>query len=150
MILLPDVEATTHFGAALAGLIEPGDVIFLSGGLGAGKTSLARGLIRGLGHEGEVPSPTFQIVQTYGPPDVTIPLWHVDLYRIEHAGELEELGLDFARAEAAILIEWPERLSAGWDDALNLRLERKGEGRALTAQVPAAWEERFRRLEWTP
>jgi tRNA threonylcarbamoyladenosine biosynthesis protein TsaE len=144
MIRLADEAATEGIGAALAASLRPGDVIALFGALGAGKTTLARGLLRGLGHDGDVASPTFPIVQVYAPPDTVIPLWHVDLYRIEHASELEEIGLDEARGEAAMVIEWPERLPALWPEALRLTLSVVPDGgRALTALVPPAWGARW-------
>ena len=144
MIRLADAEATEAFGAALAGVLRPGDVIALYGALGAGKTTLARGLLRGLGHDGEVASPTFPIVQAYAPPDTRIPLWHVDLYRIENSAELEEIGLDEAWGAAAMVIEWPERLPRLSPEALRLTLTVAPDGaRALTAQVPPAWGERW-------
>jgi tRNA threonylcarbamoyladenosine biosynthesis protein TsaE len=142
-IHLVNAEATEAFGATLAARLREGDVIALFGPLGAGKTTLARGLLRGLGYQGDVASPTFPIVQPYAPPDTRIPLWHVDLYRIEHPSELEEIGLGEARGEAALVIEWPERLPALWPDALRLTLAIDGDGRALTAQVPPAWGERW-------
>lgn len=142
-MLLPTSEETEACGRALAGLIRAGDVVALFGDLGAGKTTLARGLLQGLGFEGDVASPTFPIVQVYE--QLRVPLWHVDLYRIEDAEEAVELGLDEARSEGALVIEWPERLGAAlWQDALQLRLEPAGEGgRSLTARVPAAWEARW-------
>jgi tRNA threonylcarbamoyladenosine biosynthesis protein TsaE len=144
MIHLADAEATEKLGRALAGVVRHGDVIALFGGLGAGKTTLARGILLGLGHDGDVASPTFPIVQTYAPPDTRLPVWHVDLYRIEQVQELEELGLDEARQEGVLLIEWPERLPALWPESLRLRLEAgDAEGRALTAEVPAAWGDRW-------
>jgi tRNA threonylcarbamoyladenosine biosynthesis protein TsaE len=144
MIRLPDEAATEALGAALARVLAPGDTIALYGTLGAGKTTLARGLLRALGHSGDVASPTFPIVQAYEPPDTRIPVWHVDLYRIEHPSELDEIGLDEARGEAALLIEWPERLPALWADALRLTLVvEPGGARALTSQVPPAWGARW-------
>jgi tRNA threonylcarbamoyladenosine biosynthesis protein TsaE len=143
MILLPDAEATEAFGARIAATLRPGDVVALFGELGAGKTTLARGVLRGLGHRGDVASPSFPIVQAYSPPDTHVPVWHVDLYRIEDAAELEELGLDEALADSALLIEWPERLPALWPDALRLTLVPRESGRALTAQVPPAWGSRW-------
>jgi len=144
MIRLPDEAATEALGAALARVLAPGDAIALYGTLGAGKTTLARGLLRALGHEGDVASPTFPIVQAYDPPDTHILVWHVDLYRIEHPSELDEIGLDEARGEAALLIEWPERLPALWADALRLTLAvEPGGARALTSQVPPAWGGRW-------
>jgi tRNA threonylcarbamoyladenosine biosynthesis protein TsaE len=144
MMHLADAEATERLGRALARALRQGDVIALFGGLGAGKTTLARGILLGLGHDGDVASPTFPIVQTYAPPDTRLPVWHVDLYRIEQVQELEELGLDEARQEGVLLIEWPERLPALWPESLRLRLEAgDAEGRALTAEVPAAWGDRW-------
>lgn len=142
---LESVEDNLAFGARLAGLARPGDVIALSGPLGAGKTSIARGLLAALGLESEAPSPSFAIVQPYEPPEVRFPVLHVDLYRIEDPGEAEELGLDEARGDALLLVEWPERLGAGyWRDALWLTLEVTPDGaRALTAEVPAAWKDRW-------
>jgi len=143
-MILGSEEATAAAGAALAGAARPGDVITLSGPLGVGKTALARGFIAALGHEGEVPSPSFAIVQPYE--DVDPPVWHVDLYRIEDASEIDELGLD-AAADAVLLIEWPERAGAAmWPDALALSLDFAQDGdRILTARVPPSWEGR-----WSP
>jgi tRNA threonylcarbamoyladenosine biosynthesis protein TsaE len=144
MIPLDDAEATEALGRALAERLREGDVVALYGTLGAGKTTLARGVLRGLGHEGDVASPTFPIVQAYEPPDTRLPVWHVDLYRIEAAEELAELGLDEAREGGALLIEWPERLARLWPEALKLSLAVEDGGRrALTAEVPAAWGARW-------
>jgi tRNA threonylcarbamoyladenosine biosynthesis protein TsaE len=141
-MILADEEATGAVGASLARLAKPGDVITLSGPLGAGKTALARGFIAALGHEGEVPSPSFAIVQPYD--ELRPAVWHVDLYRIEDRSEIDELGLDSA-AEAVLLVEWPERAGENaWPDALRLSLEFMEDGaRRLTAQVPPAWEGRW-------
>ena len=143
-IHLADEAATEAFGRALAALLRPGDVIALSGSLGMGKTVLARGVLRGLGFEGDVASPSFPIVLAYDPPDVALPVWHVDLYRIEDPAELDELGLEEARADTALLIEWPERLPTLWPEALHLSLaDAPSGGRALTASVPPAWGSRW-------
>jgi tRNA threonylcarbamoyladenosine biosynthesis protein TsaE len=133
------------FGARLAQVARPGDVIALSGELGAGKTSIARGLLAALGLAEEAPSPSFAIVQPYHPPELRFPVLHVDLYRIEDPSEAVELGLDDARTEALLIVEWPERLGAAhWHDALWLRLHVAPDGaRELTAQVPAAWKDRW-------
>lgn len=141
-MILADEEATARLGAELAALTRPGDVIALSGPLGVGKTALARGFIGALGHRGEVPSPSFAIVQPYE--DLDPPVWHVDLYRVEDPSEIEELGLDSA-ADAVLLVEWPERAGDGaWPDALRLSLEFGQDGaRSLTVRVPPAWEERW-------
>src|SRR4051812_43517251 len=140
---LEGVEATEAFGRRLAKLLRPGDVVALYGDLGAGKTSLARGALRGLGFEGEVASPTFPIVLPYE--QLSVPAWHVDLYRIEHPAEIDELALDEAIEDGVLLIEWPERLGdALWPEALRPTLPRDGEGaRALAAEVPAAWGGRW-------
>lgn len=141
-MILADEAATAKLGAVLAALIGPGDVITLAGPLGVGKTALARGLIAALGHHGEVPSPSFAIVQPYE--DLAPPLWHVDLYRLDRASELDELGLDSLGA-AALLVEWPERAGVGaWPHALALSLAfAPDDARRLTAKVPPAWEGRW-------
>src|SRR4029078_7125009 len=111
-------EATAAFGAALARVARSSDVITLSGPLGVGKTALARGFLGALGHEGEVPSPSFAIVQPYD--ELNPQVWHVDLYRIEDPSEIEELGLD-AQADAVLMVEWPERAGEKpWPNALRL------------------------------
>ena len=129
----------------LGRLLSAGDVIALSGELGAGKTTLARGILHGAGFTGEVTSPTFPIVQVYDGPEMHVPVWHVDLYRIESADEVGELALDEAIEDGALLIEWPERIASGlWPDCLHLRLDEAGPAaRALTATVPKAWEDRW-------
>ena len=144
-LALADVPETEKLGATLASVLRPGDVVALSGPLGAGKTTFARGVLGALGLTGEAPSPSFSLVIAYDPPDVRLPLWHVDLYRIEEQEEMEELGLDDARADAALLIEWPERMGERlWDDALRLSLEPEPTGgRRLTWTIPEAWDGRW-------
>lgn len=134
--------ATARLGAALARIVKPGDIITLSGPLGVGKTALARGFLKALGHQGEAPSPSFAIVQPYE--TLHPPVWHVDLYRIEHPSDIEELGLDSA-TDAVLLVEWPERVDASrWSQALGLSLAFGPDGdRILTAKVPPSWEERW-------
>ncbi|GAA4015933.1 tRNA (adenosine(37)-N6)-threonylcarbamoyltransferase complex ATPase subunit type 1 TsaE [Sphingomonas swuensis] len=130
-------------GAALAAALRPGDVVALHGELGAGKTTLARAVLRALGHEGEVPSPSFAIVQPYD--RLALPVTHADLYRVEDPGELEELGLDEALDGGVLLVEWPERAGeAAWPQALRLVLTPAPDGRrALTWEVPRSWEGRW-------
>ena len=146
-LVLADAAATHAIGRALAPLLTTGDVVTLAGPLGAGKTSLARGVLDGLGFAGEVPSPSFPVVIGYAPPDVRLPLAHVDLYRIEDRGELDELALDDALSDGAMLVEWPERLGArGWRHALALTLamtDAQAGARSLTWVVPPAWERRW-------
>jgi tRNA threonylcarbamoyladenosine biosynthesis protein TsaE len=142
-MILDGPEATEALGRRLALQLEAGDVVALSGELGTGKTTLARGILAGLGHCGEVASPTFPIVIPYE--TLRLPAWHVDLYRIEDPAEIEELALDEALEDGALIVEWPERMGpALWPHSLRLALRREGEGaRTLTAAVPAAWEARW-------
>lgn len=142
-MIMDDSAATHAAGQKLAALLRPGDVVTLSGPLSAGKTTLVRGLLEALGHHGEVPSPSFAIVQPYE--DLEFPVWHVDLYRIANPSDLEELGLDEIRADGVLLVEWPEHAGHGaWPDALALSLEPREDGsRSLTAVVPTAWEGRW-------
>ena len=140
-MILADEEQSAALGGKLAAAARPGDVIALTGPLGVGKTAFARGFLAGAGHAGEVPSPTFAIVQPYEHLDP--PVWHVDLYRIEDPSEIEELGLD-AAADAVLIIEWPERAGDLWPEALTLTLEFGPDGtRILTAKVPPSWEGRW-------
>jgi tRNA threonylcarbamoyladenosine biosynthesis protein TsaE len=142
-MILADERATMKAGAALAKALRPGDVVTLSGPLSAGKTTLVRGLLKALGHKGEVPSPSFAIVQPYDALDP--PVWHVDLYRIETPDEMAELGLEDIMDEGVLVVEWPEHAGNGaWPWALALSLQPLEDGsRALTGQVPAAWEGRW-------
>jgi tRNA threonylcarbamoyladenosine biosynthesis protein TsaE len=139
-----DLEDADRIGAAIGAVLMPGDVVLLSGDLGAGKTTLARAMLKARGLAGEAPSPTFAIVQPYAPPEVDLPIAHVDLYRIDGEDELIELGLDDYLYDGALLIEWPDRLGAqAWGDALALTISGGGDTRVLTAEVPPAWEARW-------
>ena len=139
-----NLDEAGRIGAAIGAALVPGDVVLLSGDLGAGKTTLARAMLKARGLAGEAPSPTFAIVQPYAPPEVDLPIAHVDLYRIEDESELIELGLDEYLYDGALLIEWPDRLGgAGWAGALDLVISGAGDSRVLTATVPAAWEARW-------
>lgn len=106
---MKDAQAMHVLGMEIGQDMLVGDVVKLYGELGTGKTTIARGILQGLGHDGEVPSPSFPIVQYYSPPDVRIPLVHADFYRIEDTEELYELGLDDAGCDGAIIAEWPEK-----------------------------------------
>ena len=108
-VFLKDDEATAGLGARLAQTLGPGDTVLLIGGLGAGKTSLARAVIRTLAGDADmdVPSPTYALVQPYISASGT-QILHADLYRISDPREVDELGL-FDRPEAIVLIEWPEK-----------------------------------------
>ncbi|MEY4697249.1 MAG: hypothetical protein RIT14_1677 [Pseudomonadota bacterium] len=128
-LTLPDEEATARLGVVLAELLRAGDAVLLEGPIGAGKSHLARALIRArLGRMEDVPSPTFTLVQVYEAEGTEI--WHADLYRLTHPDEVLELGLEEALAGAICLIEWPDRLGPhAPEGALHLRLAAKGEGR---------------------
>ena len=141
-MILANVQATSELGAQLAARLLAGDVVTLSGPLGVGKTALARGILEELGHQGEVPSPSFAIVQPYD--ELRLPVWHVDLFRIDDPSELEELGLD-SDVDGVLLVEWPEKAGAGtWPKALGLTLEfAEGGARRLTAEVPPSWQGRW-------
>lgn len=120
---LPDLASTRAFGARLAPLLRPGDAVLLVGDLGAGKTELARAVIRTLaGSDIPVPSPTFTLLQVYDLPGLT--LTHADLYRLGgDPGELAEIGLEEAWEAGVLLVEWPERaLDLLPPDRLTLRL----------------------------
>ncbi|HVF37402.1 MAG TPA: tRNA (adenosine(37)-N6)-threonylcarbamoyltransferase complex ATPase subunit type 1 TsaE [Sphingomicrobium sp.] len=142
-MMLIDEAATLAAGRKLAPMLRSGDVVTLSGPLAAGKTTLVRGLLAALGHRGEVPSPSFAIVQPYE--NLSPAVWHVDLYRIEHLSDLDELGLDEARNIGVVIIEWPEQAgNHAWNEALALSLAVGEDGsRTLTAEVPASWEGRW-------
>ena len=141
---LPDEAATVAVARSFATLLRNGDIVGLSGDLGSGKTTFVRYLLGALGHESEVPSPSFAIVQPYSLPTLG-PLLHADLYRIEHPSELAELGLDSSGDDSVLLLEWPEHAGpTAWPDALRLTFAVTGpESRRLTASVPAAWEGRW-------
>lgn len=131
-LTLADEAATTRLGAAVGGLLKVGDAVLLYGDLGAGKSTLARGLVRALTRpDEEVPSPTFTLVQQYEPRSAARPfLSHFDLYRLADAGEAFELGLDEAMDEGAIIVEWPQRLGARLPpDRLDIELTIVSEGR---------------------
>ena len=139
-----DLADADRIGAAIGAALIPGDVVGLSGDLGAGKTTLARAMLKARGLAGEAPSPTFAIVQPYAPPEVDLPIAHVDLYWIDDEDELVELGLDDYLYDGALLIEWPERLgSQGWPEALSITISGSGDARVLTADVPTSWGSRW-------
>lgn len=142
-IALPDAMATLAFGRRLGERIGPGDVVCLSGNLGAGKTTLARGAIEAwMGYADEVPSPTYTLVQTYDGPRGE--LWHVDLYRLKNPEDAWELGLEDAFASAACLIEWPERLQGQLPaNRLDVELKAQGEGRVAALRAHGVWRTRL-------
>ncbi len=138
---LPDLEAMESFGRTIAAKLMPGDVVSLEGNLGAGKTTLARSIIKGCGYEAEVPSPTFTIIECYDPPATRLPLVHADFYRLETPQEAQEIGLDDYRDGAALIAEWPEKAGgfAHEGGCLSIRLEFADEGRLAIVDYGADW-----------
>ena len=139
IVELPDLAAMQAYGARIARALRTGDVIALSGGLGAGKTTLSRAILAALGHQGEVPSPTFTIIETYD--DLTPRVVHADFYRLETPEEVDELGLDDYREGAALLAEWPENAGgfAHEPTCLSITLESSGNGRKAIVEPGPDW-----------
>ena len=144
IVELPGLDASEALARRIAADLRSGDVVALSGGLGAGKTTLARAIIASLGHEGEVPSPSFAIIEVYDPPAVRLPLVHADFYRLEHPSEADEIGLDDYRQGAALLAEWPENAGgfAHEPGCLSVRLESTENGRRAIVSGGRDWLER--------
>ncbi len=143
-LALLDEAATARLAARLAARLRPGDTILLAGDLGAGKSALARAVIRSrLGPETEVPSPTYTLVQTYG--SGADEIWHADLYRLSGPDDLAEIGLDDALAAAICLVEWPDRLAGATPpDALTIALSVTGDtARHARLTGPAGWGPRL-------
>lgn len=144
------VEDTEKLARALSARLEPGDVLFLDGDLGMGKSVFARALIRSLTGEPEldVPSPTFTLVQVYDAPPCRI--WHFDLYRIKAPDEIWELGWEDALGADIILAEWPSRLDPGLAPANRLALgfapdydRLQPEKRVITLTPHGHWKQRL-------
>ena len=127
---LPDETATERLGAALASRLRPRDVVALQGGLGVGKTTLARAILRAASGDPAliVPSPTFTLVEIYDTPKGVF--WHFDLYRLEEPEQVFELGWEEARADGMALVEWAERLGTLLPrERLTVTLAMEGDGR---------------------
>jgi tRNA threonylcarbamoyladenosine biosynthesis protein TsaE len=132
-VTLDDEAATLALGGDIAGTLGPGDAVLLTGPLGAGKTVLARAILRALGVTDRVPSPTFTLVQSYDTPHFSVR--HFDLYRVERESDLIELGFEDALDEGAIIVEWPEHAFGQLpDSALKIEL-RPLEGDGRTARL---------------
>ena len=120
------VEETKNLAGKLAAFLQPGDVILLSGDLGAGKTQFTQGLAAGLGANEAVISPTFNIVLTYG--SGRLPLHHFDLYRLEDDGQLEDIALrEYLESDGVCVIEWAEKFPTAYDEYLALYIEKTGD-----------------------
>jgi len=128
---LPEESDTLAAGAALAAALSPGLVIYLVGELGAGKTTFARGVLRGLGHAGKVKSPSFQLVEPYA--FSRLYLYHFDFYRFNEPKELEEAGFrEYFNADTVCLVEWPEKAAGHVPPAdMSVTLRLQGQGRLL-------------------
>ena len=140
---LPDLAAMADLGARIAVRLRASDVLALSGPLGTGKTTLARAIIAALGHRGEVPSPTYTIIETY--PECTPPVIHADFYRLEHPDEAQEIGLDDYRRDAVLIAEWPSHAGgfAHEPACLSVTLEKVGEGRRAIVEGGRSWHGRM-------
>ncbi|RZV32774.1 MAG: tRNA (adenosine(37)-N6)-threonylcarbamoyltransferase complex ATPase subunit type 1 TsaE [Sphingomonadaceae bacterium] len=143
IVHLPDLPAMDAYGARIAARLLPGDVVALSGDLGTGKTTLSRAILSALGHTGEVPSPTFTIIESYESLDP--PVVHADFYRLEAPAEAEEIGLDDYREGAVLLAEWPDRAGgfAHEPACLSITLEMADQGRSAIANGGDSWLERM-------
>jgi tRNA threonylcarbamoyladenosine biosynthesis protein TsaE len=134
-VFLEDEAATLAFGKRLAGRLAPAALVFLRGDLGAGKTTLVRGILRGLGHAGSVKSPTYTLLEPYELPRSVV--YHFDFYRIADSAELDYIGSDELMESIALkLVEWPERV----EDKLpppdvEVRMQIEGEGRRVEVSV---------------
>jgi tRNA threonylcarbamoyladenosine biosynthesis protein TsaE len=131
MTTLPDEMSgspaeTERAGTLLGERLRPGDVVLLTGELGAGKTTFVRGVARGTGSQADVASPTFQLVRIY---PGRVQLAHVDLYRVENLAELRDLGLEELAQDGAVVVEWGERLDV--DGAARIEIEHLGGDRRL-------------------
>ena len=142
-INLPDLAATRALAARIVPLLRQGDVLTLSGDLGAGKTEFARALLRALGVIDDIPSPTFTLVQTYETKNFSVS--HFDLYRLKSSDELDELGWNDALADGAVVVEWPERAGARLPaDRLELHFALMPDGVRRCAFKPCGnWSGRF-------
>jgi tRNA threonylcarbamoyladenosine biosynthesis protein TsaE len=127
---LADESATMAFGAGFARVLEPGMVIYLTGELGSGKTTLTRGILRGLGYAGRVRSPTFALVEVYN--FSKLYLYHFDFYRFDDPRELDDVGFrEYFRADAVCLVEWPEKVVGLPPADVHIAIHVSGGGRIL-------------------
>ena len=141
---IPTLEATTALATRLAPLLRPHDVLALHGDLGAGKTAFARALLQECGVTGDIPSPTFTLVQTYETP--AFPIHHFDLYRLKSPTELEEIGWHDALADGVVLVEWPERAEKFLpQNRLDLHFTSNGP-RRVTLDTHETWQSRIKDL----
>jgi tRNA threonylcarbamoyladenosine biosynthesis protein TsaE len=149
VVLLDDPDASERFGSALGRWLEAfsGGVVYLEGGLGAGKTTIARALLRCLGVDGAIKSPTYTIMEPYEVAGRRV--LHMDFYRIDEA-DFDQLGLDdYAPSETLWLVEWPERVKNVLPPAdLRLRIAAVGQGRRVEISAAPGWRGPLAALKW--
>lgn len=150
-LVLKSEPETVALGAQIAEMLRPGDLVGLAGNLGAGKTTLARALVRHLLPGEEVPSPTFTLVQIYDARQFKI--WHADLYRVKARSELRELGFEEALEDGVLLVEWPDRMGEDLsDDRLDVIMEVDdgAEDRRVKLIGRGSWASRVKFLAGAP
>lgn len=140
----PDLAAMAKLGQRIAEQLQAGDIVALSGDLGAGKSTLAREILKALGYDREVPSPTFTILEHYDDLMMRIACVHADFYRLEHPDEARELGLEDYREGAVLIAEWAENAGgfAHLPECLSISLEIVGQGRRAIVERGSNWLER--------
>jgi len=143
---LATVDDTLAFGRAIGGLLRPGDLVLLVGDLGAGKTTLTKGIAAGMGVTGTVTSPTFVLARVHRGPGPA--LIHVDAYRLGGSAELDDLDLDTDLSRAAVVIEWGEGIAAGLaSDPLHIKLTRHPDDtRSVVVSAGPRWTDRLAAL----
>lgn len=141
----PDLAAMAKLGQRIAEQLQAGDIVALSGDLGAGKSTLAREILKALGYDREVPSPTFTILEHYDDLMMRIACVHADFYRLEHPDEARELGLEDYREGAVLIAEWAENAGgfAHLPECLSISLEIVGQGRRAIVERGSNWLERI-------
>ena len=140
---MPSLEAMETFGKRIAAKLREGDVVALNGPLGAGKTTLARAILRKLGVSKEIPSPTFTIIEIYD--DICPSIVHADFYRLEDPQEALELGLSEYREDAVLIAEWPEHIGGFSHEpqCLDIKLEILGQKRRAIVEGGLDWLDRM-------
>ncbi len=147
---LPSQKATNEFGKSISNLIEIGDIIYLSGEMGSGKTTLARSIIKNLlvnqYKDIEIPSPTFTLVQVYSCKDFN--MGHADLYRIENPDEIDALGIEDILYNGAVLIEWPDKIKNKLNfNILEIKIRFLKNSRTASIENVQGWEDRIKKLK---
>ena len=152
-IYLENLSESRLLAGRLSAVLKTGDILTFEGELGAGKTEFCRAIIHGIGYNEDVPSPTFNLVQTYEPStdDLLTPaIWHMDLYRLDRAEDVFELGIEDGFDSAVSLIEWPDRMGKYLpEEHLKIKLSHgDSEGsRYISFEGNAHWQERIKELE---